>query len=119
MQINLEETRKIAFATAIIGFIALVFFLPEETYTPIEEITAKNTGQKIRVLGTIEQLVLKNNNAFFELKNNATISCAYFNPDTRQMVLLKENQPITAKGTINLYDNKIQLLVEEVGKIDE
>ncbi|HZX19471.1 MAG TPA: OB-fold nucleic acid binding domain-containing protein [archaeon] len=118
MEIRLESTKYIGLAIGIIGIIALIFLLPQEKAFQIGTITQSNEGEKAILTGTIKDLSLSNGNAFFQIENNGSINAVYFSPKNEQIILLKENATIQARGKIALYKNELQIIISEVKKVD-
>jgi len=118
MLIDLKKTRYLGLAMALIGIIAMAMLMPEQKTMRIDSISEANTGEKIVVNGAIKNLKIKNSNAFFELEDISRIKAVYFNPSTKQMLFLKENQLVQAEASVSIYKNELQLIVSEVRSID-
>lgn len=118
MEMGLESTKYIGLAIGILGIAALIFLLPQEKALQIGSITQSNEGEKAVLTGTIKELSLNKGNAFFRIENNGSINAVYFSPKSEQIILLKENGRIQARGKIASYKNEMQIIIGEVKKID-
>src|SRR3989339_767279 len=102
MDLSLENTKYIGLGLGILGIIAMAFLIPETKNIHANEL-GNNIGQNITTTGTIRNLELRNENAFFELENNGTIKAVFFKPGTEQLSQMHENDAVRVWGTATLY----------------
>ena len=118
MEIRLENTKYLGLALGIASLTLMAFFVPQEKAMEISEITPENSGLKGTFYGTIKELRISGNNAFFLIKNRGKAEAVYFTPSTEQMSLLKEGAVIEALAKISVYRGKSQIIIEKVKRID-
>ena len=118
MEIDVRTLKLISAAKAIIGLILGVVLLPEEKSLLVNEISEKHLGEKVITFGQIKELNISEGNAFFEIENEARIKAVYFKPSIEQMASLRENALVKARGKIVLYKGELEIIIQEVKRID-
>ena len=89
----------------------------------LENINESNRGKSVQTKGNVESIETKNGHLYFNLNDgNHTIECVLFKADgdilEGKRVRIKHSNeakfPIRVSGTINKYNDKIQLVVDKV-----
>ena len=89
----------------------------------LENITESNRGKSVQTRGNVENIETKNDHLYFNLNDgNHTIQCVLFKADGdilegKRIRIKHSNEakfPIRVSGTINKYNDKIQLVVDKV-----
>ncbi len=103
---------------AVLGLTFLLLFLPEEKTLVSSAITKENVGEKIKSIGIIENLFLKNGNAFFEIRNSGKIRAFFYSPSEAQIALLRNKSFVEVVGVVSRRGNSLELVVEKVSLVD-
>lgn len=114
MEIALDKVKYIGFAFGLLGLIALLVLSPE--YRPILPGQANESlvGHKVSLAGIVKGVFLRNGNAFFSLENSGTIGAVFFRPGIGDISALRENQRVRISGTLSLYRNEFEIIVDKV-----
>ncbi len=118
MEISLGKLKHLGLALGIAGIIALSFLLPEEKEALANQISGQRLGERVVVSGTINGLEIRNGNAFFSIENAGKISAAFFKPTKADLDALRENGIVRAFGTISVYNERPEIIVDRVSQVD-
>ena len=110
---------KLCILIVVIGVIILYFLTQfiEPTEMSISDITRNHVGQKVAVSGTISSLSEKDGHFFFTLiEGHHNIKAVVFSnkANTINTVLLGNGEFITVHGEVELYNNELEIIVENV-----
>ncbi len=106
--------KLICLSLFLLGLLSLhlLKFIYTPHYVPLPAIDESLIGDVIRTKGAVDNYVVKNGITFFILKDRYTkIRCVAFEP-----LHLKKNETITVEGRVEIYKNKLEIIVERLIK---
>ncbi|MEM4261573.1 MAG: OB-fold nucleic acid binding domain-containing protein [Candidatus Diapherotrites archaeon] len=99
---------------AILGLLSFLLFLPQEKVLVISSIGNNNVGEKIKTIGIVENLFVKNGNAFFEVRNSGKLKAFFYRPSQSQLAHLRNGALLEIVGVVSKRNNSFELVVERV-----
>ncbi len=117
MEIPLDKVKYLGLAFATLGLLALLILTPEYRAITPSQAGEGLVGQKVSISGTVRGMFVRNGNAFFSLENNGALNAVLFNAGSRELSVLREHANVQAKGTLSLYKNGFEIIVDRVNGI--
>lgn len=118
MEIGLDKVKYIGLTLGFAGFLVLLFLTPDYTTIRPSEAKKELLGEKVSITGEVKNLFMRNGNVFFDLENNGTIKGVFFRPSIEHTSLLRNKALVQVKGTLSVYRDEMEVIVEKVKQLD-
>jgi uncharacterized protein YdeI (BOF family) len=111
MQLSDTQLLKISLCISAFGLLGLfiIFSFSELPATSIQDAEALLDGEDIRIEGNILSVNQRGNTTFLIIEQQCTIDVIVFDP-----IELEEGRTVSIIGTLDSYNNKREVLVEEI-----
>ncbi len=118
MEFELDKIKYLGVALGALGLLALLVLTPEYRALKPSDAAEKMVGQKVSFSGIVKEMFVRNGHAFFALENSGTVKAVLFNAGTAEISALRENRSVQVSGTLSLYKNGFEIIVDRVKRLN-